>query len=413
MPRRPLVVAICTLYSSFALAASNSTLPHAPAEAVSLADADIALADGPIAQFINPAGISAGNHEAWSVGFLTGRVQQDYTRPAVAGFGAAAPGDYRTTSYPVIPFAAVARHYSDRLTAGLSLDVVNGVATQWDHGTWAVNAGGQTFDLAHSSDLKVVRLGPAAAWALTPNWNVGARVFLQYVDAMQQNDLLKVSGDGYRGGYQLGVRFHNDDFIFGVAYTSHTNTQVKGEISNVSPMTGIPAGSATADIMLPDRLQAGAAFALANNLWWELDLDWMRWSYVDNLTIVASNGAIANAGKNTRHYRNTLSVATGVRWRYTPTVTWQAGLGYDPTPTAEQDVEPTSSMLAKIHAAAGVLYSLSPRLRLDVAYQYLYSPSRTVTQTAQDNLGATDTHVFEGTYKSSSHVIAVTLNGTL
>lgn len=412
---------ILVAFAPAVLAGSGNTLPRASAEALAMADANVALVNSPSAQFINPANLvdSEARGPDWEAGVLIGRVDSNFTRSTPAGFGAALPGRFESkTQNPVIPFGAFTFGRSERGTWGVSIESPHGLEVEWPDGTFSVNllpfGAPGTADLARKAELTVIRVGPAYAYAINDRWRIGGRVFAQYVDALDENDVSTASADGWTAGAQIGVRYKAEKLLFGAAYTSRTNTEVEGTLSNINPAAAgllIP-GPAKADILLPDRLQVGAAFRLRSNLWWELDLDWIGWSYVDELTIIQANGTVANAGRNNRASEDTLSVRTGVKWQYKPRLTFYAGVGDDPSPVPDQDVSPIMSMLEKTRLGLGVGYVLKSGLRMDLAYQYIRGHSRDVAATTQDNLAGVDTGVFAGRYSSDTHVLGVTFRGT-
>lgn len=408
------VILAGTLYGGSAWA-SGSTLPRASAEALGMADANVALASSPSAQFINPAGMGADLAERlrWEAGTLVGQANVYFSRTTAVS--SAAAGDFRAKSYPVIPFLAVTQPYSLRTTLGFSVESPYGLSLEWADHTFDRNLGplGRA-DTAKRAELTVVRAGPAVAWKLNERWRAGVRIFAQYVSALDENDLATAEGHGVSPGAQLGLRYHSPDFAMGLAYTSRTNTEIKGGQRDIHPAaaaSGLQEGEVRADILLPDRLQTGVAFRLIPKLWWEFDIDWIGWSYVDELTIVQVNGAVANSGKTARHNRNTRSLRTGLRWQRQPDLTLYAGLGYDPSPVPEQDASPITSMLAKTRLGLGASQLFNNGLKLDLAYQFIRGHGRTIGATDQDNTATGDTHLYEGRYQSRSQILAITLSG--
>ncbi|MFP5350798.1 MAG: OmpP1/FadL family transporter, partial [Gammaproteobacteria bacterium] len=349
----------------------------------------------------------------WEAGSLLGVVQVDLRRPATAG--ATTAGEYPAKdTHPIIPYAAFAHRRSDRMVIGFSLEASHGLSSEWPDHTFDLNLGpAGTADLAQTAELQVLRFGPALALKVNDQWSFGARLFGQYVEAKEENDISKVKGDGTSVGAQIGARYAAGDVVVGAAYSTRTNTEVKGSLSDIHPIVGasLVAGDAKADILLPARLQTGVAFRLTPSVWWELDLDWIEWSYVDELTIRQSNSTVANAGKNERHNKNTLSVRTAIKWTYSPTITLYAGLGYDPSPTAEEDAQPTSGMVRKTRLGLGVTRQLASGTKIEAAYQFVRGHSRRIDETSQDNIRPTDpdTNLFEGTYESRSHILGLNL----
>ncbi len=386
--------------------ANGNSIPRAAAESLGMADANVALITGPSAAFINPANLLADDgHARWSAGGLVGTARAHYTRPSTAGFSGAAAGDYDSErSYPVVPYAAFSGALSQRLAWGFAFDAPHGLGTEWPDQMWNVPSAG---DIYRESDLTVLRVGPALAWSPTEHLSLGARIFAQYVEAKEISDVASVEGDGVGDGVQVGARYRTPRLILAAAYTSRTDTDLEGAFT-----FGGATQAASADFLLPDRLQAGVAWQVVPNVWWEFDADWFGWSYVDELKIRSAAGTVLNAGSAVRHNRDTTTLRTGVRWRKAPDFTLQAGIGYDPTPVPDTDVNPTGSILRKTRVAVGALWSLEDDLRLDLAYQYVHGHTRPVGESAQDDLpDLGDTNVYEGRYGSGSHIWAIGLTG--
>lgn len=390
--------------------ASSNVLPRPTSEALGMADANVALASGPGAQFINPANIvdTPRGARQWEAGALLGQVDAHFSRAAAASAARAMDINART-SYPLIPYAAITGRWSETVTLGFSLDAPHGLAVEWKDHTWDVNLGSLgSADMVKLAQLSVQRFGPAAAWRVNDNWSAGARLFAQYVEATDENDIATLRASGTSAGLQLGVRYRERDFIFGAAYTTPTNTGVQGKQDNIhAAVTSLVAGDAHARILLPGRLQTGVALRVRPDLWWEADLDWIGWSYYDELTIYQADGSVISPAKTARHYSDTLSLRTGLKWRRSSRLTLHAGLGYDPTPVPERDASPSASFLRKTRLAFGGRYLLERGQQLDFAYQFLHGHRRRIAVSDQDLFGSTDTHLYEGIYESRSHVLGV------
>lgn len=390
--------------------ASGNVLPRANSESLGMADANVALASGPAAQIINPANIvdTPKGATQWESGALLGQADASFSRTTAASAGRA--GDFNARrSYPLVPFFAVANRRSERMAIGFSVDSPHGLSSEWKDHTWDVDLGGfGSADMVKLSRLTVLRFGPSAAWRVDKRWSIGARLFGQYVEAVDENDIATLRADGTTAGLHLGIRYRTLDFIFGAAYATPTNTKIEGTQSNIHPAaTSLVPGDVNTRILLPARLQTGLAFRLDSALWWEVDLDWIGWSYFDSLTIYQANGTIISPNKAARHYTDTLSFRTGLKWEKSARLTWYAGYGYDPTPVPERDASPSTSFLSKSRLAFGGRYRLERGADLDFAYQFIYGHKRRIDATDQDLFGSTDTHLFEGTYRTRAHVFGL------
>ncbi|MBI3574612.1 MAG: outer membrane protein transport protein [Gammaproteobacteria bacterium] len=390
--------------------ASGNVLPRANSESLGMADANVALASGPAAQIINPANIVdiPRGVTQWESGTLLGRADASFSRTTATSAGRAGDVNARTT-YPLVPFFAIANRWSERVTIGFSVDSPHGLSSEWKDHTWDVDLGSLgSGDMVKLSQLTVLRFGPTAAWRVDERWSVGARLFAQYVEAIDENDIATLRASGTSAGLQLGVRYRTPEFIFGAAYTTPTNTKLNGEQTNIhAAATSLVPGTVNTRMLLPARLQAGLAFRLYPALWWEVDLDWIGWSYNDSLTIYQANGTVISPNKAVRHYNDTLSFRTGLKWEKSARLTLHAGYGYDPTPVPERDASPSTSFLRKSRLAFGGRYQLERGAHLDFAYQFIYGHPRKINASDQDLFGSTDTHLFEGTYESRSHVLGL------
>lgn len=372
----------------------------------------------PALQTINPATLAtAGKGTRWEAGALIGQVEAGFNRASAAGVAPA--GSYSAkTVRPVLPFFAFSHALNDRVTLGFALDTPNYFDLQWNDHTYDVNFGGNNLDLTKGGKLIARRIGPAAALRIDDHWSTGVRLFAQRVDAMEDSDFAKVSGHGETYGLQIGTRYIGKGYLAGAAFTTRTNTDVRGSQTDVDPVvagTGaLVAGDARADILLPARLQGNVAFALRADLWAELELEWFDWSYVDERTIYQANGTIVNQGKNLRHYYDTINTRLGMKWQKTPHMALYGAIGYEPTQVPEQDVTPAQTFLDRTRLTLGSVWKLGGGdWQLDTTYQYAYGHSRTVNATNQDNSSSgADTHVYEGTYSSRSHSLRISVMGT-
>lgn len=387
--------------------ASYNALPRPNAASLGMADANVALAEGPSAQIINPANLlsSQAPGARWETGALFGRVRMD-----LSGRPAAPEALSAETGYPVIPFLAVGLARGERLAWGFAVDTPFGVALEWPARAFEANLGPLgSREIAREAEIRVVRAGPALAWRALERFGLGARVFYQRVEARDVSEIGGAEGDGHSFGAQLGIGYRAQHYAFGAACTLATRTEIEGDTRRLGEPASLPG---RAEIHVPARLQAGVAAALRPDLWWEIDLDWIGWSYIDELTIARADGSVLNAGRNARHFDDALSVRTGVRWQWRADRLLYAGLAYDPSPVDERDASPTINNLAMTRLGAGAGFRLPRGMRLDLAYQYVRGHARRIRESAQDDLLGLDTGLFEGTYRSESHVLGLTLGGS-
>ncbi|RMH62554.1 MAG: fatty acid transporter [Zetaproteobacteria bacterium] len=148
-------------------------------------------------------------------------------------------------------------------------------------------------------------------------------------------------------------------------------------------------------VRLPDRVQAGLAWQVADRWRIEGDVTWARWSRMRDMNLRSSAGAVVAA--NPLAMRDTVSFASGLVW------TWREGtearLGY----AFEQGAQRAQGMNPMIADQDGHRVSIgfggdAFGLHLDAAYSYTFYPKRVVT-------GA-----FAGTYRDRRQTIAVSMS---
>src|SRR3989344_4745392 len=272
------IVFIC-MYTGLVQASSN-VLPRPNSESLGMADANVALASGPVAQIINPANLVDIPHGAlrWETCALLGMANASFSRTTAAS--AASAGDFNArTTYPLVPFFAVANRWSERVVVGFSVDTPHGLSSEWKDHTWEVSLGSLgSADMVKLAQLTVIRFGPSVAWQTSENLSTGVRLFGQYVEAIDESDIVTQRADGTSLGAQIGVRYRTPGLKVGFAYTTPTNTKINGKQDNIhAAATSLVPGDINARILLPARVQTGVAFRVRPDLWWEVDLDWIGW----------------------------------------------------------------------------------------------------------------------------------------
>jgi long-chain fatty acid transport protein len=371
------------------------------------------------AVFFNPAAIIGGatrfNLEAnLTLIAPTGSFTDSATR---------AQTDLNKRTFPV-PAGYLTYQLTQRLAVGVGAFAPYGLTTDWP-------TGGPGRYLAYKTSIASFYVQPTVAYAITRQLQVGVGV--DYVHSSAQvhrrvdastlpvtgfpvtlgslgvpvgtdmaDVLFDVSGSGWGG--HAGVLFKaNDRLSFGARYLSRVKIDFTGTASFTQVATGIvlPAGNpfqvpggtpldavlatgfaagqplsnqrASTTISMPDQIIAGVAFKVMPTLTVLADWQHTWWSSFDTLNLKL---AVAPSITEPENYKDTDAFRFGVDYQATPTVAIRGGALYHNGASPDQSVTPLLPEGNRVEGTLGAGINLTPRLRLDLAYQYLQQQDR-------------------------------------
>jgi len=251
--------------------------------------------------------------------------------------------------------------------------------------------------------------GPAGATLAL----LGVPLATDFADA-----LFDVSGTGWGG--HVGVMWQAaSNLSFGIRYMSQVKIKFTGNASFTTVPTGItlaagnpfgaPAGtaletalfagggttlqnqSASTSITMPAQLVAGVAYGITPTLKVMADWQYTDWSVFKtlDLTLSTANYTLSEY----EHYKATNAFRAGFDWQATDGLTIRAGALTHKGAAPDETVTPILPEGQRIEGTVGAGIRLTPALRLDLAYQYLYQGDRrgrmieVATPTAANNHG--------------------------
>ncbi|HTT67713.1 MAG TPA: outer membrane protein transport protein [Gemmatimonadales bacterium] len=371
------------------------------------------------AVFLNPAAILGGatkfNLQA-GVTFIapTGNFTDSATN---------ARTDLNKKVFPV-PSGYATYQVTPRLAVGAGVFAPYGLTTDWP-----VTSPGRY--LAYKTTIASIYVQPTVAYAITPRIQIGAGV--DYVHSSAQvhrrvdastlpvtgtpltlgslgvpagtdmaDVLFDVSGNGW-GFHVGGLVKVTDRLSIGARYLSRVKIDFTGTASFTQVPTGIvlPAGnplqvpggtpldvvlaqgfaagqplsnqSASTSITMPDQIVAGIAYKLMDNLTVLADWQHTNWSVFDTLKLTLT---VAPTVTEPENYKSTDAFRFGIDWRATPKFAIRAGALRHNGASPDASVTPVLPEGNRYEGTLGVGVLLMPRLRLDLAYQYLQQQDR-------------------------------------
>ena len=369
--------------------------------------------------FLNPGAIIGGATKF--------NVQAGLTLIAPTGnFTDSATGTKTSLNSHVFPVPSGYATYqvTPRLAVGAGVFAPYGLTTDWP-----ITSPGRY--LAYKTTIASIYVQPTVAYAVT-NWlQIGAGV--DYVHSSAQvhrrvdaatlpvtgtpltlgslgvpagtdmaDVLFDVSGNGW-GGHIGALIKVTDRLSVGARYLSRVKINYTGTASFTQVATNIllaagnpfqvPGGtpldavlaqgftagqplsnqSASTTITMPDQIVVGLAYKAMSNLTLLADWQHTNWSLFDTLTLALK---VAPTITEPESYTNTDAFRFGVDWQASPKLAIRAGALRHNGASPDQSVTPLLPEGNRYEGTLGVGVELAPRLRLDLAYQYLQQQDR-------------------------------------
>jgi long-chain fatty acid transport protein len=378
--------AATALGSAFAASAANAQafyLQEQAARAAGRAFSGEVADTGPTSLWWNPASIAGmENGEATLSATLIlprGDVVDTGTLIRRPGQLPAPVGGNGVTRNPinngVLPSGAIAMPLGDRVAIGVAVTSPYSFTTDYPEDSWARYSAART-------KLLTIDIQPTIAVAVTDWLRVGAGLNVEYTDASLSNALPNLSaalpdgrqelaGDGWDLGWSAGFQMHNDDVTIGFSYKSAIEHTLKGDLE-ISGLVGPLAGNneslsgVEARFYTPAQVIVGGRFRLSNQLTLNAQAMHYQWSKFDAIRLGAPlNVAIPE------NYRDSWSLAGGVDYAVSPSLTVRAGVQHAQTPTQDARRDARVPDADRWNYGLGASYAVSSRFTIDAAANYV------------------------------------------
>ncbi len=394
----PLVSAACLAVPTGAVLASGFRLPDQDAFATARGEAFAATADNPSAIYYNPAGITQLPGHQVRGGVYGLHLDITYESPAGGEFSNekdlhAVPQFFYTYGAEKLPLAF-----------GLGIYSPYGLSSEWPQDT-----GFRT--IAIKGRLTYVTVNPVAAWRITPEISIAAGLTINYADTdLEQGfatpmaglgDTFQFKGNDLAMGFNAGFLWKPlTQLQFGVSYRSVTTLDMEGTTDLSAP--GFQAHQdASGEFKFPQNVVFGVSYR-PTPLWnLEFNLDWTDWNRLNTTTIHQAPLPDAEVVFN---WESSFYYEFGVT-RYLDQG-WSVSGGYIFNENSVPDAyyQPLVADMDRHFFSVGFGYQ-ARHFGIDVAYQFGYGPTRTVTGSAVNAFGQSA----DGRYKFISNALLVSV----
>ncbi len=336
------------------------------ASATGVANAFVATADDAAAAVINPAGQAWQDGLQLSVGYLV-----DYRDSSVSLPAGIAPNSGSEPN--LFAFTAGWMPHDGRLGATLAYAPAYHLQNDW----------GRFFGArAGSTSLFIDRLSIDAVYRVSTTMAVS------------------LGGDAYFTNMSLheaGAVFHDRDFS---TFGGHASLLWKfapqwsfGLMARSGAKVKLKSGVSSMGLRLPEQVQFGLSYLLADAWRVEADAVWSRWSALRDMSVV-SGGVVRMA--HPLNLRDTFGAMLGLTWTLRENTQIRIGYAFDPGASRSLGFDPIVADQDGHRLAIGVGGDAFG-MHLDLAYDYTFYADRNVAA-----------GVYAGTYRDRRQTIALT-----
>ncbi len=398
-------IAACLPSASFAL---GIRLADQDARATARGNAFTATADNPSAIYYNPAGISQLYAPKLSLGVGTSKTAVPSEQDGEGGFrlrmglysitissearplGAAS--SYNTSDrWQVAPnFFATWKQPNSKFTFGL------GVYSPYGFGIWYPENNPYR-QLAISGSIKYITINPVVSYQVTDTLSIAAGPTFNYAKSSLKNGLalansfFEFEGEGWGVGGNAGILWKpHPKHSFGVMYRSETWVTYDGHSNTFIPNLLSSRENASALMVFPQNVVIGYSYRPTPKWNLEFNLDWTDWDKLNTVTLRQASGNVPL----TFNWQSSFFYEFGASYQFDNGLTASAGYIYSENSVPNASFNPVVPDSDR-HIFTFGLGKQWGNWDFDIAYQYAYGPSRTVTSLAA------------GTYQFDSHAISV------
>lgn len=344
-------------------------------KASSLAGAFTATADDPSAIFYNVAGIGFLTKEQLYIGgnliFTGGSFNGANPFP-----GASVKEKLDSKSF-FIPNIYYLKPYTNKITFGIGLFSSYGLSTEWKE---REKFSGRF--IAQFSELKTLSLNPSIAYTFRDNLSLGFGIEIRESSLTLERNIpfyvpqlgsifdvahLKIkSGRAWDLSFNIGLLYKFDNYRIGISYRHKLTADYSGTAKfDIIPLTSpelneiinkmFPKESISANFQLPfpSILSVGLAYQFSEDLYSELNINWVKWNVLQEIKIDFKDWDIFDSTVK-ENYKNAFNIRLGIEKIAQNNLKLRAGLYYDKTPVPLESIDPILPDASRIGLSIGI-----------------------------------------------------------
>ena len=395
--------------------ANGFLLPDQDAFATARGEAFVATADNPSAIYYNPAGITQLEGNNLRGGVYGIYLDSSFRPPSTAA-------NHGHTYDNQDNYAAVPQIFYTYTPTNIPVGFGLGVYAPFGgKSSWPQNTGFRS--VAIDGSLTYLTINPVVAVKFPFNFSIGGGVMVNYANMEMSQGLaqfphpltnfFRFTGDGWSVGYNLGLLWQPIDQIsIGATFRSSATVTLDGQ-TQVEKLATTPYSqqSAQTDFQFPLTAVFGISYRPTPKWNIEFDADYTDWSSFGSNSIHQAK-APPNVSQNV-----SLILDWQPSWMYELGVTryfdsgWHASAGfvYNENSVPNARYTPLAADMDRYFFSAGTGYK-GKHFNFDIAYQFGYGPTHTVTGSKPSSVPAVSTgQTANGDYDFISHAVLVSV----
>jgi long-chain fatty acid transport protein len=336
---------------------------------------------------------------------LTGifpKANQSYTASslatAVPALFANAPGNSGEAA--AVPASYSSWQLTDKLWIGMSVNSPFGLAVAFPT-AWAGSGYGQ------NSSVKSINASPSVAYKINDWISVAAGVQIQWMSVGYNiftgapSSMAVLGGSGYGYGYTLGTTLTPmAGTTIGIGYRSAINQKINGTLIGA----GVPNGSISTTINLPDQLSVGLRQRFLDRWTFLAGFEFANWSRIGS-PVVTGAATITLPFQ----YSNGYFYSAGFEYAALPNLTLRTGIAFEKSPITDAVRTPRLPDNDRVWYSVGATYQAPFKgLSFDIGYSYIdvkNTPINISATSGNPSLNTTGTYI--GSVQANVHIFSV------
>jgi long-chain fatty acid transport protein len=427
--KKILIALLClTLLPALALA-NGLNLNSLGSRALAMGGAFVGLADDYSAIFWNPAGMSQFTSKMFGLYGTDIIPSGSYLLDIPYGGGTLTAVDTTTQAKHYLSgLAAYYQPINDKIVAGIGVYVPSGLGAAWKGDDFVMVSAMSSYEW--TSRIAMITIAPGLSYKISDMFAVGVALNINYAmfdlkrwaNVAGPLDLgqFDMSVNGWGFGATFGVLVKPSDMIsFGASLRTGSSFTLSGQTSitnlNLVPPLYPPSSSDVQfKLSWPMWLAGGVAVKPIDKLTITGDLQWTKWSSVDEIDLEYNNSLwqimMASSGQDVLPllWKDALQIRFGAEYKLTQALALRAGYYMDPSPAPDETMNVLLPSFDFNVVTFGLGYALDG-LNVDLGFEYLMGKDRTIDYL--DTLpGAKYPHAQPGKYGMSIVVPNISLS---